>query len=223
LLSIGEKYDVNVYHEETKRTNREIMDAVEELVQKGVNLIFGNSNLYGRPFLEASKQYPNVHFVYFNGGYVGENVTSLNFNSHAMGFFSGMIASEMTSTSHIGIIAANEWQAEIEGFYEGAKYQNPETTVHINHLNNLDNEKMVMEIYNQMKEKQTDVFYPAGITFSKTIIEQASKDDIYAIGYVSDQSYINPSTVLTSTIHHINKVYHTITKSFNEQSLEGGI
>lgn len=223
LLSVGETYDVDVYHKEVKQSNLEVMSAVEELVEKGVNLVFGSSHFYGRHFLEASQQHPNVHFVYLNGGYVGENVTSLNFDSHAISFFSGMIASEMTRTNHIGIIAANEWQTESEGFYEGAKYQNPEIEVHIKHINNLDYTMIVKQIYDQMREKQTDVFYPVGNTFSKAVLEQASEDQLYAIGYALDQSSIDPKTVLMSTIHDLNKVYHRVAKKFNEQALEGGI
>ena len=82
-----------------------------------------------------------------NGGYFDENITSLNFNSHAMGFFGGLVAIRMTKTNQVGIIAAYEWQAEIEGYYEGVKYQDPTTRVHVNFVNDWNNKDAALSVY----------------------------------------------------------------------------
>lgn len=223
LQEIEEKFNVNVYYKEGIKTQQEVTDAVEAFVNNGVNLIFGHSNSYGKYFLEISNSYPNVHFVYFNGGYYADNVTSLNFNSHAMGFFGGMVAGKMTRTNEVGVIAAYEWQPEIEGFYEGVKYQNPEANVHIDYVQDWSDKDKALEMYEKMKEQNADVFYPTGDSFSIEIIEQAEKDDLYAIGYVRDQSYLAEETVLTSTVQHVDKLYMLAAKKFNKNELEGDI
>lgn len=223
LQNIEEKFNVNVYYKEGIKTQQEVTDAVEAFVNNGVNLIFGHSNSYGKYFLEISNSYPNVHFVYFNGGYYADNVTSLNFNSHAMGFFGGMVAGKMTRTNEVGVIAAYEWQPEIEGFYEGVKYQNPEANVHIDYVQDWSDKDKALEMYEKMKEQNADVFYPTGDSFSIEIIEQAEKDGLYAIGYVRDQSYLAEETVLTSTVQHVDKLYMLAAKKFNKNELEGDI
>lgn len=223
LQSIEKKFDVNVYYKEGIKTQQEVTDAVDEFVSNGVNLIFGHSNSYGKYFLNISKSYPDVQFVYFNGGYHAENVTSLNFNSHAMGFFGGMVAAKMTETNQVGVIAAYEWQPEIEGFYEGVKYQNPDVDVHIDYVKDWDDKDTALNMYENMKKQNVDVFYPTGNSYSIEVIKMASKEGLYAIGYVNDQSYIDKEAVLTSTVQHVDELYSLAAEKFNENELEGDI
>ncbi|GAB3789885.1 BMP family ABC transporter substrate-binding protein [Virgibacillus kimchii] len=223
LTAIGETYNVNVFYEENVLTKQEIIRAVDEFVYDGVNLIFGHSSIYGRHFAEIAEDYPEVHFVYFNGGYFAENVTSLNFNSHAMGFFAGMTAGEMTSTDQVGIVAAFEWQPEIEGFYEGVIYQNPSAEINMEIINDWNDAQSAVDIYENMKNEQVDVFFPTGDIFSRTIIQQASKDNLYSVGYVEDQSAIGGDKVLTSTIQHVDKLYEITAEEFNNGDLNGTI
>lgn len=222
LLGLSEQYQVDIYYKEHIQTKNQVIQAVDEFVQNGVYLIFGHSNIYGRFFVQIAKEYPQVQFVYFNGSYFDENVTSLNFNAHAMGFFSGMVAAKMTKNNHVGVIAAHEWQPEIEGFYEGVKFQDSQIKVHINYTNSWHNYESALAIYEQMKGNEVDVFYPVSEYFSEEIIRQATKDNSYAIGYVIDQSHIDQNNVLTSTVQHIDKLYIHIAEKYNEGQLKGG-
>lgn len=129
LLEIEKKLGVEIEVIEDVSTEAELSKAVSDLVDEGNNLIFGHSSKYGEAFYNLSQTYTDIHFVYFNGNYYRNNLTSMNFNSHGMGFFAGMIASSTTKTNEVGIIAAYQWQPEIEGFYEGVKYQNPQANV----------------------------------------------------------------------------------------------
>jgi len=223
LVAIGESYDVNVYYEENADTKQDIIRAVDEFVYDGVNLIFGHSSIYGRHFAEIAEGYPDVHFVYFNGGYFAGNVTSFNFNSHAMGFFAGMTAAEMTTSNHVGIIAAYEWQPEIEGFFEGVNFQNPSAEIHMDIINDWNDTESAADIYESMKNENVDVFYPTGDMFSRIIIQKASSDNLYTIGYVEDQAEFGGEMVLTSTIHHVDKLYELAAEEFNNGQLNGTI
>ncbi|MDL4842914.1 BMP family ABC transporter substrate-binding protein [Aquibacillus rhizosphaerae] len=223
LLEIKEEFDVDVYFKEEIQTQQEVNRAVEEFSAKGVNLVFGHSSIYGKMFESISSSYPNIHFVYFNGGYYDDNLTSLNFNSHAMGFFAGMVAGEMTETNQVGIIAAYEWQPEVEGFYEGVHYQNEDAYVSMNFVNNWDNEERAFQLFNEMNSQGVDVFYPAGDTFSVSIIEKVKEIDKYGIGFVADQSNVAGDNVLTSTLQHVDHLYLLAAEKFNEGELAGGI
>lgn len=223
LMGIEETYDVNVFYEENVVTKQDIVRAVDEFVLDGVNLIFGHSSIYGRHFAEIADDYPDVHFVYFNGGYFAENVTSYNFNAHAMGFFAGMIAGKMTTANQVGIVAAYEWQPEIEGFFEGVNYQNPASDIRMDIINDWNDTKSAVEIYESMKNDDVDVFYPTGDMFSRRIIQAASNDNLYSVGYVEDQSEIGGELVLTSTIQHVDKLYELAAEQFNNGDLTGTV
>lgn len=223
LLNIGEQYDVDTIYRANVIEEHDVIDVVDEFSKLGVNLIFGHSNIYGKYFAEIASYYPDIHFVYFNGSYFGDNISSFNFESNAMGFFGGMVASEMTETNEIGVIAAYEWQPEVEGFYEGAKYHDEDVNVHIKFINNWHDQQLAYDIYNKMQENGVDVFYPSGDNFSEEIINRASKDNNYAIGYVTNQFDVNPDYVLTSTIQHVDKLYTIAAKRFQDKSIYGGI
>ncbi|HLR61718.1 MAG TPA: BMP family ABC transporter substrate-binding protein [Lentibacillus sp.] len=223
LLAIEEQFDIDVYYKEGVETQQDVREAVDELVNNGVNLIFGNSTTYGQFFEKISSVYPEVHFVYFNGGQFSENVTSLNFNSHAMGFFAGMLAGEMTETNHAGIIGAFEWQPEIEGFFEGVTYQNPDAEVNFKYVNDWNGQEKAIEMYETMRDEDVDVVYPAGNAYSASVIKEANEDGIYAIGFISDQSEIASETVLTSTVQHVDELYKLAAEKFHEGDLRGGV
>ncbi|MFS0671990.1 BMP family ABC transporter substrate-binding protein [Ornithinibacillus sp. 179-J 7C1 HS] len=223
LKQIEETFGVEIEVVENVNTEKDISEAVSDLVKDGTNLIFGHSSNYGEEFYNLSKNYTDIHFVYFNGNYYSDNLTSMNFNSHAMGFFAGMIASKTSETNEVGIIAAYQWQPEIEGFYEGVKYQNPNTNVRMEFIYDWNDSEVAIQAYEKMKDYNVDVIYPAGDAFSEDIIKRASEDNIYAIGFVSDQIKIEPKTVLTSTVQHVERLYVLAAEKFNEGSLKGEI
>ncbi|MFD2924260.1 BMP family ABC transporter substrate-binding protein [Halobacillus naozhouensis] len=223
LQLIQEEYGVDVYFKEGVKTAPQTAQAVAELVDKGVTVIFGHSSVYGNYFRDLHEAYPDVHFIYFNGQFSADNVTSLNFSADAMGFFGGMIAGEMTETNKVGLVAAFEWQPEVEGFYEGVKFQNPDAKVDIAFTNSWEDTEKALALYRQMEEDGADVFYPAGDIFNIPMIQAAQDDGHYAIGYVTDQSSIARNTVLTSTVQRVDRVYNIAMNRYVEGELPGDV
>ncbi|WP_255437576.1 BMP family ABC transporter substrate-binding protein [Thalassobacillus sp. CUG 92003] len=221
LLNIKEEYGVSVYFKEGIKNQQQTNKAVKEFVDNGVNVVFGHSSTYGNHFKELEQVYPEVHFIYFNGGYSSDNVSSVNFTGTAMGFFGGMVAGGMSQKDHVGLIAAYEWQPEVEGFYEGVKYQNPDAQVDISFVNNWDNTEKALIHYRNMEENGADVIYPAGDSFNIPVIHEVQEDGHFAIGYVSDQAALGERTVLTSTVQHVDKVYLLIMKKIVNDNLPG--
>nr|WP_188376835.1 BMP family ABC transporter substrate-binding protein [Halobacillus andaensis] len=219
LQSIKDTFDVDVYFKEGVQSYQETIEAVDELVDQGVNVIFGHSQMYGSHFKQLHEDYGDVQFIYFNGAFTAENVTSLNFSADAMGFFAGMVAGEMTESNRIGLIAAFEWQPEVEGFYAGATYHNPQAEIDVKYTYDWENEEKAKFLYEKMEKDGADVFYPAGDGFNIPIIEKAQEDELFAIGYVQDQSGIAENTVLTSTVQRVDRVYVMAMDRY----LEGGL
>lgn len=222
LLKIQSKFDIDVFYKEGMNSEAVVKRAVEEYDQKGVNLIFGHGSEYAEYFNNLSKDYPKIHFISFNGDAKNKNTTSLNFKAHAMGFFGGMVAAHMSKAQNVGVIAAYEWQPEIEGFYQGAMAENKNTNVSIEYVGNWDDEVKAVQLANDMMEKGIDVIYPAGDGFNVPVIERVKESGLYVIGYVSDQSDLGESTVLTSTIQQVDVLYEKVADQFNNGELKTG-
>lgn len=222
MLKIQSRYNVDVYYKEGMNSEAVVERAVKEFDQKGVNLIFGHGNEYAEYFTNISKQYPDIHFVSFNGDAKNDNTTSLNFEAYAMGFFGGMVAGYMTKTETVGVLAAYEWQPEIEGFYEGANFVNKNVNVKIQYVGDWDNDKKAIKLLEKMVAENADIVYPAGDGYNVPVIEKLKEQGLYAIGYISDQSDLGESVVLTSTVQHVDFLYELVAEKFNKGELESG-
>jgi len=222
LLKIQSELDVDVYYKEGMNDETSIREAIEEFDNNGVNLIFGHGSEYANYFNEISSEYPDIHFVLFNGKANGENVTSLNFDSNAMGFFGGMVAGEMTTTNKVAVLAAFEWQPEVDGFFEGAYYQNENVEVDIQYVQDWNNTEIALSLLNEMIADGVDIVYVAGDGYNIAVIEKLKEEGLYAIGFVSDQSDLGKGTVLTSTVQHVDTLYEVVAKDFNKGKLENG-
>ncbi|MCH6265205.1 MULTISPECIES: BMP family ABC transporter substrate-binding protein [Neobacillus] len=222
LLKIQSKFNIDVFYKEGMNSEDKVEKAVKEFDQKGVNLIFGHGSEYAEYFNQISKDYPNIHFVSFNGDAKTPNSTSLNFKGHAMGFFGGMVAAHMSKQHKVGVLAAYEWQPEIEGFYQGAMAEDKNTHVSIEYVGNWDDDNKAIQLVDRMLDTGVDVVYPAGDGFNVPVIERVKDRGQYVIGYVSEQSDFGESTVLTSTIQQVDKLYVKVADQFNNQKLKSG-
>ncbi|WP_254434167.1 BMP family ABC transporter substrate-binding protein [Halobacillus sp. Marseille-Q1614] len=223
IKAIEEKYDTNVIVKENINTTSDTESAVDELAERGADIIFGHGNFYSQTFQNVHQSYPDIHFIYFNGEFSAENVTALNFSSGAMGFFAGMVAGDMTETGRVGLIAAYEWQPEVEGFYAGVMHQNPQAKVSMSYTNSWESVGRAKAIYDQMVLDGADVFYPAGDNFNLPIIKRAERDELYAIGYVEDQLKNAKNTVLTSTVQRVDHLYVQAIEQYINGDLKGKV
>ncbi|MFC0272000.1 BMP family ABC transporter substrate-binding protein [Metabacillus herbersteinensis] len=222
LLKIQSELNVDVFYKEGMDNEQVVRNAIRDFQEKGVNLVFGHGSEYESFFEEISKDYPDIHFVFTNGVAKGKNVTSLNFEAHAMGFFGGMVAGEMSKTNKVGVLAAFEWQPEVNGFFEGAYYQNEEVDVDIQFVQDWDNVPLAMEYLDVIIGNGADVVYVAGDGYNVPVIERLKEKGLYAVGFVSDQADLGEGTVLTSTVQHVDRLYELVAKRYNTGELESG-
>lgn len=222
MLKIQSRFNVDVFYKEGINSQELVELAVKEFDQNDVNLVFGHGSEYADFFNQLAEQYPRIHFVSFNGDAREKNTTSLNFNAYAMGFFGGMVAGHMTKTNNIGVIAAFEWQPEVEGFYDGALYENKDVEVTIKYVGHWDDDSKALQQLDEMLANQVDIVYPAGDGFNVPVIERIKEYEKFAIGFVTDQSDLGKSTVLTSTVQHVDKLYEIVAEQFSQGKLKKG-
>ncbi|MCM3004849.1 BMP family ABC transporter substrate-binding protein [Priestia koreensis] len=222
MLKIQSTYNRDVFYKEHTDSERAVKQAVKEFSKQGVNLIFGHGEEYASYFNKLGKQYPDIHFVSFNGDAKGDNVTTVNFKGKAMGFFGGMVAGKMTKSKKVGVIAAYDWQPEVKGFLDGVKFQQPNAQVEMKVVKSWDDKKTARQYADEMIKSGVDVVYPAGDGFNVSIIEKLREKGIYAIGYVADQSDLGQDTVLTSTVQHVDTLYELVAKDYDKGTLKTG-
>ncbi|WP_226676644.1 BMP family ABC transporter substrate-binding protein [Rossellomorea aquimaris] len=222
LLKIQSDYNADVFYKEGMKNDTSIQQAVEEYDEKGVTLVFGHGSEYAEVFNNMSGEHPDIHFVSFNGNATEKNTTSLQFKGYAMGFFGGMTAAFHSKTNKVGVIAAFDWQPEVQGFIDGANYQNSDTELEVKYINHWDDETAALQELDRMIKEDIDVVYPAGDGYNVAVIEKLKEKGLFAIGYVSDQSDLGESTVLTSTVQHADKLYEIVAERYAGDKLESG-
>ncbi|WP_044337698.1 BMP family ABC transporter substrate-binding protein [Rossellomorea aquimaris] len=222
LLKIQSDYNADVFYKESIKNDASIKQAVKAYNDDKVTLVFGHGSEYSGIFNTLSSEYPNMHFVSFNGNATEENTTSLQFKGYAMGFFGGMTAAFQSKTNKIGVIAAFDWQPEVQGFIDGAKFQKSESELIVEYTNHWDDQTIAFEKLEGLMNQGVDVVYPAGDGYNVSVIEKLKEKGLYAIGYVSDQSDLGESTVLTSTVQHADKLYSIVAERFANDELDSG-
>ncbi|WP_175988405.1 BMP family ABC transporter substrate-binding protein [Bacillus sp. Marseille-Q1617] len=223
LLKIQSNHDVDVFYKESMNNDTSIEQAILEYENDDVNLVFGHGSEYAEVFNRISNEYPDIHFVSFNGDASEKNTTSLKFKGYSMGFFGGMTAASHTNTDKVGVIAAFDWQPEVQGFIDGAKYQNKDIDVIVEYTRNWDDKPRALDRLNTIANKDADVVYPAGDGYNVAVIEELKERGLFAIGYVSDQSDLGESTVLTSTVQHADKLYEVVADKYSKGELSSGV
>ncbi|WP_408010697.1 BMP family ABC transporter substrate-binding protein [Pseudalkalibacillus sp. A8] len=222
LLQIKEELGKEVYYREEVKSKAQVLSAVREFQKNDVNLVFGHGKLYAPLFMEIKSEFPDMHFVSFNGKVSGERITSIHFDSYAMGYFAGIISGAMTESGHVGMIAAFPWQPEATGFREGANVYNEEVETHIDFVEDWEDENRAFNILREMTGQGVDVFYPAGDGYTVPVIERIKEQGHYAIGFVSNMADLGEQTVLTSTVQHVDRLYVRIAEKYNEGQLRTG-
>ncbi|MGP7817972.1 BMP family ABC transporter substrate-binding protein [Niallia sp. 01092] len=222
LLTIQSQYNVEAYYKEGINSKAITDRAIKEFEGKGINIIFGQGQLFAEYFNTIADKYPSIHFVSFNGEATKNNTTTVILEGYPIGFFAGMVAGHMTTTNTIASLAAFESQSEIQGFIDGAKYENRNVTVKTSYVYDWDDQENALLLLNEQLEQNADIIYSAGNGFNIAVIEKLKEKGIYAIGYTSEQSSLGNFTVLTSTILHIPEIYDKIAKDFNEGKLLPG-
>ncbi|MDJ1109078.1 BMP family ABC transporter substrate-binding protein [Macrococcus caseolyticus] len=222
LLNIIQTYDANFFIQENLKSDKAVMDTIRQFAERDVNIIYGQSSEFESVFNLAAVKYPKMHFVFLNGESRAKNVSSLNIEGYAMGFFGGMLAAHESKTKVLGIVGAFKGQPEIDGFIDGAHYEEKSAKVRTKYIKtwgyNGDAQACTIGL---IDKEHADVIYPAADGTNRDVMKIVKARNKKAIGYISDQSYLG-DFVIGSTTQNISKLYLDIADDYYEQRLKGG-
>ncbi len=203
--------------DEVPEDKEQVGAAVDTLVGKGVNIIFGISFGYIDALEEAAKEYPDVIFSHATG-YKSNDTNFNNYFGRAYqarylaGIAAGLKSLE-TKNNNVGYVAAYgteyaETASGINGFALGVQAVNPDATVYVKSLgawaDEVNESAFATELINS---------YKCGIISQHCDSAQpqiaAEKAGVYGCGYNSDMTGDAPKAHLTAAIWNWDVYYKT--------------
>ncbi len=203
--------------DEVPEDKEQVGAAVDTLVGKGVNIIFGISFGYIDALEEAAKEYPDVIFSHATG-YKSNDTNFNNYFGRAYqarylaGIAAGLKSLE-TKNNNVGYVAAYgteyaETASGINGFALGVQAVNPDAIVYVKSLgawaDEVNESAFATELINS---------YKCGVISQHCDSAQpqiaAEKAGVFGCGYNSDMTGDAPKAHLTAAIWNWNVYYKT--------------
>ncbi|KIV54266.1 BMP family ABC transporter substrate-binding protein [Aneurinibacillus migulanus] len=222
LQQIERELHAQIIYKQNISTEQVQIAETKKLAEEGYDLIFGNGRSFESIFNRVAPAYPNTHFVFFNGKSNVSNVSAVNFTPESIGYFSGMVAGLMTKTHKVGLIPAYCSMKEIRPFIQAVKEQNKANQVIVQEVNSWNDGSAAVKIAKNMVEQGVDVLVPMGDGFNIDVIMEAHHAKRWAVGYISDQSFVSRGTIITSTVQDVTNVYLQIAQQYKNGLLPEG-
>lgn len=176
--------------------------AARELIEAGVQVLFGNSFGYQNYFEELAEEFPETIFIHCSG--IKSN--DVNFNNYYATLFEGrylcgIAAGLKTKTNKLGFVGAQN-NAEVNGginaFYLGAKSVNPEVKVFVKYTNSWYDPTLENQTANALIDEGCDVIAQHCDTSNPQVAAQ--EKGVFGCGTGSDMTAAAPDAHLTAMI-----------------------
>lgn len=182
---------------------------------------------------QVAKQYPKVRFVMVDNVAKGSNVTSEMFDVQDSSFLCGVVASMLNlygkapqAKGHhvvgaVGGVKSPGIDQFLVGYQQGAKYIDPKVKVLIAYANSFADPSKGADLTKSMfSQGATVVYQVAGVT-GLGGIKAAKQQNLFAIGVDSNQDYLAPGHVLTSSIKHTDTAVYDAVADYVHGKLRG--
>lgn len=209
ISATAEELNLQIIYEENVPFDESCMDIMQDMIDKGCEIIIVNSFNYGEWVVQVANRNPEIVFLHATGTEKGDNITTYFGRMYQMRYLSGVVAGMQTETNDIGYVAAfpiSEVNRGINAFTLGVKSVNPDATVHVvwsqSWTDYTANEKAAQQLVDEIG---VDI-----ITMhcdSVAPLDVAEKSGIWSIGYNMDNSELYPNSFLTAAVWEWEKFY----------------
>lgn len=218
MKNMGLNIDTQLFIvDEVPEDKAQVLSAVDTLVGKGVDIIFGISFGYIDALEEAASEYPEVIFSHATG-YKSNDTNFNNYfgRAYQARYLSGIAAglkSLETGNNNVGYVAAYtteyaETASGINGFALGVQAVNPDAKIYVKNLgawaDEINESAFATELINS---------YNCGVIAQHCDSAQpqiaAEKAGVFGCGYNSDMTGDAPAAHLTAAIWHWDVYYQT--------------
>jgi len=201
--------------------------------QAGYNLVINLNYGCETALTQIAQKYPNVRWVMVDNVAKGNNVTSEMFDVQDSSFLCGALAAMVNNDAKIpgingkhtvgaiGGVKSPGIDQFLVGYQQGAQYITKKEKVLVAYANNFADPSIGQHLTDSMfSQGATVVYQVAGVT-GLGGIKAAKAKGLYAIGVDSDQDYLAPGHVLTSSIKHTDTAVYQAVKLFAQGKLPG--
>ncbi|AET61921.1 lipoprotein precursor [Paenibacillus terrae HPL-003] len=192
--------------------------AFEQLVQEKSDLIIGLGYMVKDSLETVAKKYPDLKFVIVDEKSDLPNVASITFKEEEGSFLAGVVAGMASRTDQVGFIGGVEsplLKKFEAGYREGVHSVKPDAQVTAKYAGDFGKPELGTEIARDMIDQdRIDVIYAAAGLTGVGVLQEAQKQQKFAIGVDSDQFFIAEKAVVTSMIKNVDVAMYTAVKSF---------
>jgi basic membrane protein A len=182
-----------------------------QLARHGTTMIAAIGFNQASAVQKVAAEFPRVKFVIVDGSVDLPNVESVNFREQESSYLCGMAAALVSRTGKIGFIGGMDIPLIHKfgvGFKAGAQAVNPQIEVFENMTGTTpaawnDPTKGAELARGQFGRGADVVFHAAGAT-GQGVIQAAKDAGRLSIGCDSNQDYLQPGSVLTSAVKHVD-------------------
>lgn len=201
--------------------------ALRRFAERGYNLVIGVGFQMADSMEIVANDYPNTKFAHVDQAFdpVPENLITLNFAEWEGSFLAGALAALVSEEDNVGYVGGVDFALihRFEGgFYQGAKYINPDIEIQRRYADDFGDPARGREIALGMIDDGADVIYHAAGGTGTGVFEAAEEEDIYAIGVDSNQNHVAPGYVIASMLKRVDNAVFDAVKSVVEGDFEGG-
>ncbi len=194
-------------------------DGLNELVEKGCQVIFSTSPVMINATLKIAMNYPNIIFLNCSGLYSFKHVHTYFGRIHEPRFLSGIVAGTLTKTDRVGYIATcamAEVVSGINAFALGAKMVNPRVQVFLEWMGEWDNEDSSGKAGIRLAKQGVDI-----ISHHNTLANRKFSREygVYTFLYDEGEETITPDNYLAVPVWNWGVFYEKIVRSI----IGGGI
>lgn len=241
IVDYADRADVQVV--ETTGDIQANLTALYEAADKGADLIITASDFKDN-LVEVAEEFPEIAFAIISENVVDEadNIYGVDFSVSEAAFLGGIVAADLasqglngtTGSKTVGFIGGMDESVVIQefmlGYFQGAKYYEPETKLLYNYVGGWnDPDTARTQALTQYNDAKTDVVFACAGGSGNGVHKAAEEAGRYVIGVDSDQSllYTEDKAIqdrfVTSVLKNIgNAVHEVIGRYLDEGTLPFG-
>jgi len=224
VQSIHDKLGWDMAYSENVAVAQQV-NVLRQYAQQGYNLIFAHGYEWGDSLTSVAKDFPNVMFAQINSTTQGDNIVGTSFRYGELGYFTGMAAGMMTKNNKIGVVAAQDAPqvtADTDLMKTGALSVNPQADVKVSFVGSWDDMVKGQQVVQAQIDQGVDILIIMGNAFTPPAIKLAKAKGIKVIAGWTIEAYpLAPTTIITSGIQDIPRVYLEVARSFQAGTLKG--
>ncbi|WP_025719568.1 BMP family lipoprotein [Paenibacillus sp. 1-18] len=192
--------------------------AFEQLAQEKADLIIGLGYMVKDSLETAAKKYPDRKFLIVDEKSDLPNVASITFKEEEGSFMAGVVAGLTSRTEQVGFIGGVEsplLKKFEAGYRAGVQSVKPDANVTATYAGDFGKPELGTEIARDMiNQDRIDIIYTAAGLTGVGALQEAQKQQKFAIGVDSDQFFIAEKAVVTSMIKNVDVAIYKTVKSF---------